>query len=224
MVIVPAPDLAAAEAARRAGAGRLPFWLASPGDGDLTVVREVVGCDPEGVSLTHDRIAACTVIWAAGVAASPAARWLGMPADRAGRALVETDLSVRGHPEIFVIGDTAAMKTAAGAPVPGLAPAAKQAGRHVARTIRAELAGRPRPGVFRYRHRANLATIGRNRAVIDFGRLQLRGSFAWLLWSVAHIYFLIGIRHRLLVAFEWLWNYLSYGRGARLIVGSDPSE
>ncbi len=95
---------------------------------------------------------------------------------------------------------------------------------HVARTIRAELAGRPRPGVFRYRHRANLATIGRNRAVIDFGRLQLRGSFAWLLWSVAHIYFLIGIRHRLLVAFEWLWNYLSYGRGARLIVGSDPSE
>jgi len=185
---------------------------------------KVVGCDPEGVSLTHDRIAACTVIWAAGVAASPAARWLGMPADRAGRALVETDLSVPGHPEIFVIGDTAAMKTAAGAPVPGLAPAAKQAGRHVARTIRAELAGRPRPGVFRYRHRANLATIGRNRAVIDFGRLQLRGSFAWLLWSVAHIYFLIGIRHRLLVAFEWLWNYLSYGRGARLIVGSDPSE
>lgn len=185
---------------------------------------QVIGCDAQGVTLQQDRIAAHTIVWAAGVAASPAARWIGCAADRAGRAIVAADLSVPGHSGIFVIGDTASVKTANGTPVPGVAPAAKQAGQHVAACIAAEVAGKPRPGAFRYRNFGNLATIGRNSAVIHYGRLKISGRLAWFLWSFAHIYFLIGMRHRTLVAIQWFWNYLSYGRGARLIVGSDPAS
>ena len=183
----------------------------------------VTHCDARGVDVGDVHVEARTVIWAAGVAASPAARWLGSAADRAGRALVEPDLSIKDLPTVFVIGDTAAMKSADGKPVPGIAPAAKQAGQHVAKVIRAAVSGKPHPGAFRYRHYGNLATIGRNSAVIDFGRIRMKGTLAWLLWCVAHIYFLIGARNRMLVAYEWSINYLTHNRGARLIVGSDAN-
>lgn len=155
-----------------------------------------------------------TVIWAAGVEASPAAAWLDALADRAGRVMVDPDLSVPGYPEISVIGDTAAFIDGTGRTLPGVAPVAKQQGSHVAKMI---ARGRSMP--FRYRDFGNLATIGRHRAVIDFGRLQLSGTLAWLLWCTAHIFFLAGYRNRLAVGSHWLWNYLTFERGARLITG-----
>src|SRR6478736_1919716 len=157
-----------------------------------------------------------TRIWAAGVRASPAAEWLGAPADRAGRVQVEADLTIPGHPEIFAIGDTVSINAWNGQPVPGIAPAAKQQGRHVAETIKARLRGEP-TGPFRYKHSGSLAQIGKRLAVIDFGRIKLRGAIAWWIWGIAHIYFLIGLRHRLSVALSWLWNYVRDQRAARLI-------
>ncbi|MDR3417437.1 MAG: NAD(P)/FAD-dependent oxidoreductase [Nevskia sp.] len=185
--------------------------------------RHVSDCDAQGLTASGERLETATILWAAGVAASPAARWLNAQADRAGRVQVQPDLTVPEHGHVFVIGDTAAV-TQDGKPVPGIAPAAKQAGRYVARVIRAAVQGAPRPGPFRYRHYGNLATVGRNTAVIDFGRMRLAGFFAWMLWGVAHVYFLIGARNRLLVALQWLFDYVSFSRGARLIVGSDPAS
>jgi len=185
--------------------------------------KQVMECDPQGVTASGERLEAATILWAAGVAASPAARWLDAPADRAGRVQVGSDLSVPGHDHVFVIGDTAAFLQD-GKPIPGIAPAAKQAGAYAAGLIRAVVAGKPRPGPFHYRHFGNLATIGRNLAVIDFGWLRMKGFLAWLLWGVAHIYFLIGARNRLLVALQWMFDYISFSRGARLIVGSDPAS
>ena len=179
----------------------------------------VTWCDEAGVRLGDEAIGARNVIWAAGVMASPAARWLGAESDRAGRVKVAGDFSVPGHPEIFVIGDTAAASDAAGRMLPGLAPAAKQAGNHVAAVIGARMAGTPPPMPFRYRDYGNLTTIGRKAAVVDFGRIRLSGFVAWLLWSVAHIYFLIGLRNRIVVALTWLWSYVTFKRGARLITG-----
>ena len=184
--------------------------------------KQVMECDPTGVTASGERLEAATILWAAGVAASPAARWLGAPADRAGRVQVQPDLSVPDHDHIFVIGDTA-LVLQDGKPVPGVAPAAKQAGAYVAQLIRAAVGGKPKPAPFHYKDFGNLATIGRNLAIIDFGWLRMRGFPAWLLWGVAHIYFLIGTRHRLLVTLQWLFNYFSFSRGARLIVGSDPA-
>jgi NADH dehydrogenase len=184
--------------------------------------KQVMECDPKGVTASGERLEAATILWAAGVAASPAARWLGVPADRAGRVQVGADLAVPGQERVFVIGDTALMMQD-GKPIPGIAPAAKQAGFYVARLIRAVVAGKPRPAPFRYRHYGNLATIGRNTAVIDFGWFRMTGFIAWLIWGVAHVYFLIGARNRLLVALQWLFDYVSFSRGARLIVGSDPA-
>lgn len=178
----------------------------------------VTDCDPHGVCLSGDWIAAETVVWAAGVMASPAGRWIGSPTDRAGRVRVEPDLTVSGHPEIFVIGDTAAAMSGEG-PVPGVAPAAKQMGWHAGRTIAARLAGGRDPGAFRYRDGGSLATIGRNAAVARIGRLQLSGGPAWLLWAVAHVFFLIGARSRTMVALSWAWNWVTHARGARLITG-----
>jgi NADH dehydrogenase len=177
----------------------------------------VTNCDARGVDIEGGRIDAGTVVWAAGVVASPVGTWLGAETDRAGRVKVTPDLSVPGHPEVFVVGDTAAVSDAKGQPVPGIAPAAKQMGRYVGSLIAARLAHRPAPGPFRYRHLGDLATIGRHAAVVQFGRLQLRGFVGWVFWSVAHIYFLIGLRYRFLVAFTWLWDYLTFQRGARLI-------
>jgi len=182
----------------------------------------VTACDEHGVTIGDERLAAGTVVWAAGVAASPVARWLDAPCDRAGRVQVRPDLSLPGDPQVFVIGDAAAVATDAGQPVPGIAPAAKQQGRYVARLIARRVAGRTDPGPFRYRHAGFLATIGRQSAVIEFSRLRLRGWPAWWIWGIAHIYFLVGRPSPLIVSIRWLWEYLTYGRGARLITGRDP--
>lgn len=181
----------------------------------------VTAIDDDGVIIGDQRIAAITVVWAAGVSASPAATWLDATADRAGRVIVGADLAVPGHPDIFVVGDTAAVIDASGKSVPGIAPAAKQMGRHAARTAVARLFGKQSPGAFRYQGFGNLATIGRKYAVVDFGWLRLSGLVAWLLWSAAHIYFLIGFRNRLIVCANWAWNYVTFDRGARLITGID---
>jgi NADH dehydrogenase len=184
----------------------------------------VVGCDPGGVDLADGRIDAATVIWAAGVIASPAALWLAAEHDRAGRVQVGPDLSVSGHPEIFTIGDTAAAIDPAGRAIPGIAPAAKQMGRYVGRLIAARIAGAPSPEPFRYRHQGDLAAVGRRAAVVKLGRLELRGVLGWLFWSVIHIFFLIEIRDRFVVAFIWLWDYVTFQRGARLITRVPPQE
>jgi NADH dehydrogenase FAD-containing subunit len=180
----------------------------------------VTSCNRDGVAIGNERIDSRTVIWAAGVAASPAAAWLGIEPGRGGRVPVGPDLTLPGHPEIFVIGDTAQVEGTNG-PLPGVAPVAKQQGVYAARVIAARLAGKPPPGPFRYRDFGNLATIGRREAVVDFGWLRLTGRLAWLAWGAAHIYFLIGFRNRLTVAIDWLWSYLTYQRGARLITGQD---
>lgn len=181
----------------------------------------VTGCDDAGVWLGEEQVTASTVLWAAGVTASAAAGWVGASSDAAGRACVGPDLSVPGEPRLFIIGDTAVMPSADGSQAPGIAPAAKQAGRHVASIIAAELAGLPRPEPFRYRFRGSLATIGRHQAVIDFGRITLSGWPAWWVWGLAHVYFLIGMRNRLLVAMQWFFSYITFGRGARLIAGTE---
>ena len=183
----------------------------------------VSACDAQGIVVAGERIHARTAIWAAGVMASDAARWLDAEADRAGRVVLEPDLTLPGAPDIFVIGDTAAVMDANGRPVPGIAPAAKQQGSHVARVIRQRLAGQGRSRPFRYRHAGNLATIGRGAAVVDFGRLRLKGALAWWVWGIAHIYFLIGTRSRLAVAYSWLWSYISGQNSARLIT-QGPAE
>jgi len=180
----------------------------------------VTSCNRDGVAIGNERIDSRTVIWAAGVAASPAAAWLGIEPGRGGRVPVGPDLTLPGHPEIFVIGDTAQVEGTNG-PLPGVAPVAKQQGAYVARVIAARLAGKPPPGPFRYRDFGNLATIGRHQAVVDFGWLRLTGRVAWLAWGMAHIYFLIGFRNRLAVVIDWLWSYITYQRGARLITGQD---
>ena len=181
--------------------------------------RPVSAIDAQGVSLGDERIAARTVLWAAGVAASPLARTLGVPLDRAGRVPLQPDLAVDGAPGVFVAGDLASVQRADGRPVPGVAPAAKQMGRHVAMAIRARLAGKPSPP-FRYRDFGNLATIGRMAAVVHLGRLRLSGALAWWFWLTAHIFFLIGFRNRLSVMLSWTWAYWSYQRAARIILGN----
>ena len=177
----------------------------------------VDGCDAEGVDLGGERIESATVVWAAGVTASPAARWLGVEGDRVGRVPVGPDLTLPGRPEIFVVGDTSTAAGPDGRPLPGLAPVAKQQGKYVAAAVRARVEGRPAAGPFRYRHLGNLATIGRQQAVADFGRLQFSGRFAWFLWGAVHIALLIGYRNRAAVLLDWLWAYVSFKRGARLI-------
>jgi NADH dehydrogenase len=184
----------------------------------------VTGCDERGVSLGDERIESETVIWAAGVAASPAARWLGAPADRAGRVLVAPDLSLPADPNVFVIGDAASVAMGGGSRVPGVAPAAKQQGRYVARVIEARLAERRAPPPFVYKTPGNLATIGRKCAVIEFPWLTLRGWLAWWIWGIAHIYFLVGVPSPVMVSLRWLWEYLTYGRGARLITGAEHAD
>ncbi len=185
----------------------------------------VTRVDAHGLALGPDVIPAATVLWAAGVRASPAAAWLGARADRAGRVVVTPDLSLPGRPEVFVIGDTAAAVDAAGRPVPGIAPAAKQMGRFVARVIAARAAARPAPAAFAYRHHGDLATIGRRSAVVALdGGLRLTGLLGWWFWGLAHVWYLIGFRSRAVVAFNWLWSYLTFQRGARLITGPGPPE
>lgn len=184
--------------------------------------RAVSAVDADGIALGDERIAARTVLWAAGVAASPLGRCLGAPLDRAGRVVVEDDLSVPGHPEIFVVGDLAS-RMQDGKPVPGVAPAAKQMGTHAARMIRARLAGAATTP-FRYADAGSLATIGRMAAVADLGRVQLSGLIAWWFWLLIHVLFLIGFRSRLIVLINWSWSYWTYQRHARIIVGSERDD
>ena len=184
--------------------------------------KTVTGIDREGVTMGPDRLAAHTVVWAAGVAASPLGASLGVPLDRAGRVIVNEDLSVPGHPEISVIGDLAALPWHT-PPVPGIAPAAKQMGRLAARNIVLSIKGE-NTKAFRYQDVGMLATIGMNSAVAVLGRLQLSGYPAWLLWLVAHIYFLIGFRNRIVVLIDWAWAYWTYERSARIIVSDKRPE
>jgi NADH dehydrogenase len=189
---------------------------------DVRTSTRVINCDRRGVDLDRGRIDASTIIWAAGVVASPAARWLGAEHDRAGRVLVRPDLSLPDHPEVFVIGDAAGVHDQTGAMVPGVAPAAKQMGRYVGRVIAARVDEAPSLPPFRYRSLGDLATIGRRAAVVNFGYLRLKGFVGWLFWSLVHIYFLIGVKNRFIVAFTWLWDYLTFHRGARLITEVPP--
>ncbi len=179
----------------------------------------VTAIDQHGVDIGGgERIPARTVLWAAGVAASPLARSLGAPLDRAGRVLIAPDLTIPDHPEVFVVGDLAAAVQQNGEPVPGVAPAAIQEGRHAGRQIARSLAGQPREP-FRYNDKGSLATIGRAAAVADLGKVKLSGFLAWLAWWAIHIFFLIGFRNRVLVMFSWAWSYFTFQRGARLITG-----
>ena len=185
---------------------------------EVSTGKAVTACDANGVEVAGERIAAHTILWAAGVAASPVAKWLDVPADRAGRVVVREDLSIPGRPEIFAVGDACASQSWDGKPAPGIAPAAKQMGAYASNVIRARIEGASAPPPFRYRHSGSLATIGRNSAVADFGRMVLSGYPAWLVWSAAHIFFLIGFRSRIVVALDWLWGYTTFRRGARIIL------
>ena len=177
----------------------------------------VKSIDADGVSFGEKRLATKTVIWAAGVAASPAAKWLGVEGDKSGRVKVAPDLSVPGHSDIFVVGDTASITQAEGKPVPGVAPAAKQAGAHAAKVALKRLAGDTSAEPFAYNHAGDLATIGKRSAVLDFGWMKLTGGLAWWVWGIAHIYFLVDVKNRIFVAMSWLWIYLTGQRSARLI-------
>ncbi|GAA5666328.1 NADH dehydrogenase-like protein YjlD [Brucella sp. NBRC 14130] len=178
----------------------------------------------EGVTVGEEFIPCRTAIWAAGVAASPAATWLGAESDRAGRVKVLSNLNVPGHKDIFVIGDTAWVEGPDGKPVPGIAPAAKQQGAYVATVIKSRIEGQTPPMPFRYKHQGNLATIGRGAAVVDMGRFKLKGIIAWWFWGIAHIFFLIGTRSRAAVAWSWLWTYISGQHSARLITQGKSVE
>jgi NADH dehydrogenase len=183
----------------------------------------VTQCDENGVSLGGARIEAATIVWAAGVSASALGRAIGARHDSMGRIAIEPDLSLQNRPEIFAIGDIAAVNRSDGSPVPGIAPAAKQMGRYVGKVIAARVSGRTAPGPFVYRHAGDLATVGRKSAVVKIGRVQLTGFAGWLFWGIAHIYFLIGVRNRIVVALNWLWSYMTFQRGARLI-GLPPTD
>ena len=178
----------------------------------------VTAIGPGFVEIAGERLEAATVLWCAGVAASPLARSLGAPLDRAGRVLVQPDLTVPGHPEVFVIGDLASFTHQTGKPLPGVAQVAVQQGRHAADNVRLAMGGLP-PRAFRYRDPGNLAVLGRAAAVADLPHLKLSGLPAWLFWCFVHILFLIGFRSRFTVMFDWAWAFLTYQRGARLIVG-----
>jgi NADH dehydrogenase FAD-containing subunit len=190
---------------------------------DVRLDSRVRAIDASGVTVGDQRLPARTVLWAAGVAASPAAQWLGCPGDGAGRVIVGRDLSIEGLPGVYAVGDTAACRGWHGNPVPGLAPAAKQAGRYVARAIEATLGGRLPPPAFRYFHAGSLATIGRQAAVVELGPLRIWGALAWWFWGAAHVTFLVGGRNKATVVLDWLWAYLTYRQSTRLITGEPPS-
>jgi NADH dehydrogenase len=180
----------------------------------------VTKIDADGVDIGSERISSATVLWAAGVTASPLGRNTGLEVDRQGRVVVEPDLSVKGHANVFVAGDLACFTHQTGKPLPGTAPVAMQQGRYLAKAIRRELAGKPRQP-FHFVDKGQMATIGRSRAIVEIGRLRLAGFAAWVVWLVVHIYYLTGFKNRLLVVLQWAWSYLSFRRGARLIVNKE---
>ncbi len=185
--------------------------------------KRVTGVDPRGVQIGEERVAARTVLWAAGVAGAPLARTLGAPLDGAGRVVVNPDLTVPGREEIYVVGDLAAARKKDGTPIPGVAPAAIQQGKHAARNLRATLAGKPRRP-FAYFDKGVMATVGRGRAVAGFWRIRLTGVLAWFAWLFIHIWFLIDFRNRVAVMFQWIWHYLTFKRGTRLILETPEEE
>jgi NADH dehydrogenase len=185
---------------------------------EVRLNQTVTQCDADGVALGTERIDAATVVWAAGVMASPAGSWLGVETDAVGRIKVNPDLSLPGHPEIFVAGDTSHCLGVSGTPLPGVAPVAKQQGEYLGRLLKARGQGTDVPP-FRYRDFGMMATIGRKSAVAQLWGAHFDGFFAWLLWSAAHIYYLIGFRNRLAVMMNWIWNYFTFERGTRLITG-----
>jgi len=211
------PEVLSAEAKRVLEAMDVEVRVGTPVT-DITADAVTIGGGEQ-----RDVIATKTAMWAAGVRASPAGEWLKSPIDRAGRVIVNAAFSAPEHPQIFVIGDTAAFKDANGQMLPGVAPVAKQAGTYVGKLIASRLMHKNEPKPFAYRDYGNLAAIGRSNAVADFGWIRLTGFLGWLLWSVAHIYFLIGFRNRFVVAASWAWSYLTYQRGARLITGNDAA-
>lgn len=186
---------------------------------DVRLGAPVTACSGEGVVIGDETLEAATIVWGAGVMASAAAHWLTAEKDRVGRVIVQPNLSLPDHPEIFVIGDTAHALAANGKPLPGLAPVAKQQGAYVARLLRARLHGKAEPEPFRYRSWGTMATIGRRAAVADLGWVKLDGTLAWLLWGIVHVSFLIGFRNRLVVMLDWMWSYVTFQSGARLITG-----
>jgi len=188
---------------------------------DVRTRTAVTSCNHDSVEAGGTLIPAGTIVWAAGVKASPVADWLEVPHDRSGRVPVAPDLSVPGDPDVFVIGDAAAV-TVNGEPVPGVAPAAKQMGRYVGQLLANRIAGGKRIPPFTYRDYGALATVGRKFAVGTVGRLRLSGFTGWAFWSVVHIYYLVGARNRLLVVLNWVWSYATFQRGARLIIGTEP--
>ena len=204
------PESLASEAARR---------LARYGV-DVRTGARVSEILPSGVTLEDGHIDAATVLWCAGVQAAALTADLPGEHDPAGRTLVAPDLSLPGFPEVFVIGDGAAVRSPDGRPVPGIAPAAKQMGAYVGEAIARRLSGRLAPAAFHYRHAGDLATIGRGAAVVKLGALELTGLAGWMFWGFIHVYFLIGLRARFFVALDWLWSYVTYHRGARLITGA----
>lgn len=180
----------------------------------------VTKIDADGVEIGAERIRAATVLWAAGVQASPLGKATALEVDRQGRVVVEPDLSVKGHPNVFVLGDQACFTHQTGKPLPGTAPVAMQQGHYVARLIRDELANKARQP-FKFTDKGQMATIGRSRAIVEVGRLKMAGFVAWLMWLVVHIYYLTGFKNRLLVVLQWAWSYLTFHRGARLIVNKE---
>jgi NADH dehydrogenase len=180
----------------------------------------VTNVTPESVDIDSERLAAATTLWAAGVEAVKLRTPLAADTDRQGRVIVGADLSVAGHPEVFVAGDAARVEAENAKPLPGVAPVALQEGRFIGRAILREIAGKPR-GEFRYYDKGQMATIGRSRAIVEIGRLRFAGFFAWLVWLVVHIYYLVGFKNRLFVVIQWAWSYLTFRRGARLIVGKE---
>ncbi len=191
---------------------------------DVRLGTPVTHCDAKGVTIGDQEIAVATVIWAAGVAASPVGQWLDEETDNAGRIVVRPDLSITKDSRIFVIGDAASVTNDEGEPVPGIAPAAKQQGRFVADLIARRIAGKAAAQVFRYRHAGHLATIGRRSAIIEFPRFKMKGRLAWWIWGIAHIYFLVGVPSPLVVSIRWWWEYITYRRGARLITGVEHAD
>lgn len=183
----------------------------------------VTGIDAEGVSIGEERIPARNVVWAAGVTASPLGKALGVPTDRVGRVMIRPDLSIPGHPEVFVIGDLANLEGPGGRQLPGVAQVANQQGVHAANNIRRLIRGEPQTS-FRYVDKGSMATIGRRAAVMEAGRIRMKGWFAWVAWLVIHVFFLVGFRNRVLVMTQWAWNYLTWQRGARLITGETGAD
>jgi NADH dehydrogenase len=183
----------------------------------------VLNIDAHGVTVPGEHIAADTIIWSAGVEASPAGKWLNAEVDRAGRVKVADDLSVPGHPNIFVIGDTASVQQQ-GKPIPGVAPAAIQEGSYVASVISRRVTDQEQGKAFHYTNKGNLATVGRSYAIVDIGPFRLTGLIAWVMWLIVHIYFLVGFRNRFVAIFQWAWTYFTFARGARLIISGEKSE